>query len=43
MSDISEFLQSYTETLQQEIAGADMPSELTEQFDFNSCVKLTHE
>lgn len=39
MSDIAEFLQSYSDTLQQEIAGADMPHELTEQFTFDSLVK----
>lgn len=39
MSDISEFLQSYTETLRQEIADADMPPGLTERFAFDSCVK----
>jgi len=39
LSDISDFLQSYNETLQQEIAGADMPPELTERFSFDSCVK----
>jgi len=39
LSDISEFLQSYNETLRQEIAGADMPTELTERFTFESCVK----
>lgn len=39
MSDISEFLQSYGETLREEIAGADMPPELTERFIFDSCVK----
>ena len=39
MSDISEFLQSYGATLQQEIAGADMPLELAEQFIFDSLVK----
>ena len=39
MSDISEFLQSYNETLQQGIVDADMPHELTERFDFDSCVK----
>ena len=39
MSDISEFMQSYEETLQREIAGADMPPELTERFTFDSCVK----
>ena len=39
MDDISEFLQSYNETLRQEIADADMPPELTERFTFDSCVK----
>ena len=39
MSDISDFLQSYNETLRQGIAGADMPPGLTERFDFDSCVK----
>ena len=39
MSDISEFLQSYNETLRHEVAGADMPIELTERFTFDSCVK----
>ena len=39
MSDISDFLQFYNETLRQEIAGADMPTELTERFTFDSCVK----
>ncbi len=39
MSDISEFLESYSETLRQEMAGADMPPELTERFAFDSCVK----
>ena len=40
MSDISDFLQSYNETLQQEIAGTNMPPELTERFSFtfDSCV-----
>jgi len=37
LSDISDFLQSYTETLWQEIAGADMPTELTERVAFGSC------
>ena len=39
MSDVSEFLQSYSVTLRREIAGADMPPELTEWFNFDSCVK----
>jgi hypothetical protein len=39
LTDISEFLQSYNETLQREIAGLDMPTELTERFTFDSCVK----
>jgi len=39
LSDVSEFLQSYSETLQQEIVGADMPTELTERFTFDSFVK----
>lgn len=39
MSDVSEFLQSYSEKLQQGIADADMPSELTEQFVFDSLIK----
>ena len=39
MSDVSEFLKTYNETLRQEIVGADMPPELTERFDFDSCVK----
>lgn len=43
MSDISEFLHSYNEILQQEIAGADMPQELTEQFVFDSLIKQNDE
>lgn len=39
MSDISEFLQSYNETLRQGIEGADMPPALLEQFAFDSLVK----
>jgi len=39
MSDVSEFLKTYTETLRQEVAGEDMPPELTQRFDFDSCVK----
>ena len=39
MSDVSEFLQSYNETLRQEIAGVDLSPELTERFAFDSCVK----
>ena len=39
MSGISEFLESYSETLRQEIVGADMPPELLERFTFDSCVK----
>lgn len=39
MSDVSEFLQLYNETLSKEVEGSDMPSELKEQFAFNSCVK----
>ncbi len=39
MSDISEFLQAYNETLQSEMAGVDMPQELSENYTFDSCVK----
>ena len=39
LSDISEFLRSYSETLHKEILGADMPVELKERFTFDSCVK----
>ena len=39
MSDVSEFLKSYNETLQEGITGTDMPAELTERFTFDSCVK----
>ncbi|NLJ70052.1 MAG: protein kinase [Clostridiaceae bacterium] len=43
MSDVSEFLQSYSEKLQQEIADADMPLELTEGFFFDSLIKQNDE
>ncbi|NLM19340.1 MAG: protein kinase [Clostridiaceae bacterium] len=39
MSDVSEFLQLYSEKLQEEIAGADMPPELTKGFVFDSLIK----
>ena len=39
MSDIADFLQSYNAALQQEIAGADMPFRLKEQFTFDSLEK----
>ncbi|HHW93210.1 MAG TPA: protein kinase [Clostridiaceae bacterium] len=39
MSDIANFLQSYNEALQQEIAGADLPFGLKEQFTFDSLEK----
>jgi len=43
LSDITEFLQSYNEMLQQELADADMPSELTERFVFDSLIKRNDE
>ena len=39
MSDIADFLKSYKATLQHEIAAADMPPALTEQFTFDSLEK----
>jgi len=39
LTDVSEFLESYNETLRQELVGADMPPELLERFTFDSCVK----
>jgi hypothetical protein len=39
IDDIAEFLRSYNDTLRQEIAGADMPPELPELYEFESCVK----
>lgn len=42
MSDIADFLKSYKATLQYEIAAADMPPALTEQFTFDSLEKKQH-
>jgi serine/threonine protein kinase len=39
VSDISDFLLSYDETLRQEVSVSDMPPGLTEWFAFDSCVK----
>ena len=39
MSDVSDFLKQYNDTLRQELTGTDMPAELTERFTFDSCIK----